>query len=109
MLYTKTGNFHWNVRGLHFHDLHKFFESQYEELDDVVGEVAARLRTLNDMRLETLAELTQLMRLKVQPESGCGQGHDRALLPDHESVIRQLRMDKEKVGGEYHDAGTNDF
>ena len=31
------------------------------------------------------------------------------LLSDHESVIRQLSMDLEKVGDEYHDTGTNDF
>src|SRR5688572_8491095 len=26
LLYTKTRNYHWNVTGPQFHDLHKFFE-----------------------------------------------------------------------------------
>ena len=29
VLYTKTRNYHWNVVGPQFHDLHKFFETQY--------------------------------------------------------------------------------
>jgi hypothetical protein len=44
VLYTKTRNYHWNVVGPQFNDLHKFFEAQYEELDDVVDEVAERMR-----------------------------------------------------------------
>ncbi|MGZ8382639.1 MAG: Dps family protein [Nitrospira sp.] len=110
VLYTKTRNFHWNVRGLHFHDLHKFFETQYEELDDIVDEVAERIRTLNDLSPGTLVEFTQLTRLKEQPEQRLAAKEMIAqLLSDHESVIRQLRMDLEKVGDEYHDTGTNDF
>ncbi|MGZ9203913.1 MAG: Dps family protein [Nitrospira sp.] len=99
VLYTKTRNFHWNVRGLHFHDLHKFFETQYEELDDIVDEVAERIRTLNDLSPGTLVEFTQLTRLKEQPEQRLAAKEMIAqLLSDHESVIRQLRMDLEKVG-----------
>ncbi len=33
VLYTKTRNYHWNVVGPQFNDLHKFFQAQYEELD----------------------------------------------------------------------------
>ena len=30
VLYTKTRNYHWNVVGPRFNDLHKFFQGQYE-------------------------------------------------------------------------------
>jgi starvation-inducible DNA-binding protein len=33
LLYTKTRNYHWNVVGPQFNDLHKFFEAQYNELN----------------------------------------------------------------------------
>ena len=46
LLYTKTRNYHWNVVGLQFHDLHKLFEAQYEELDDYVDDVAERIRAV---------------------------------------------------------------
>ncbi|MGH7311309.1 MAG: Dps family protein, partial [Candidatus Rokuibacteriota bacterium] len=46
VLYTKTRNYHWNVVGPQFNDLHKFFEGQYEELNDIVDEVAERATTV---------------------------------------------------------------
>src|SRR6266850_68129 len=45
VLYTKTRNYHWNVVGPQFNDLHKFFEAQYEALNEVVDDVAARARS----------------------------------------------------------------
>ena len=44
-LYLKTHNYHWNVTGPQFNDLHKFLQSQYEELDDFVDDVAERAGT----------------------------------------------------------------
>jgi starvation-inducible DNA-binding protein len=46
LLYTKTRNYHWNVEGMQFNDLHKFFEAQYEALDEVIDDVAERARSL---------------------------------------------------------------
>jgi starvation-inducible DNA-binding protein len=37
VLYTKTRNYHWHVVGPQFNDLHKFFQEQYEVLNDIVG------------------------------------------------------------------------
>jgi DNA-binding ferritin-like protein len=33
LLSTKTRNWHWNATDPPFHDLHKFFDVQYEERD----------------------------------------------------------------------------
>jgi len=67
LLYTKTRNYHWNVVGPQFNDLHKFFEGQYEELDDIVDDVAERARSLGGWALGTLAEFSQHARLKEEP------------------------------------------
>ena len=67
VLYTKTRNFHWNVTGLQFNDLHKFFEAQYEELDDIVDEVAERARSLGARAFGTLEEFRENTRLKETP------------------------------------------
>lgn len=110
VLYTKTQNYHWNVKGPQFHDLHTFFESQYEELDDIVDEVAERIRALGEPTPGTLAEFLQVARLTEQPGKRLSATDMIAqLLADHESVIRHLRKDLETVEAEHHDAGTNDF
>jgi starvation-inducible DNA-binding protein len=48
-LYTKTRNYHWNVTGRQFNDLHKFFEEQYEELNECVDAVPERTCSLGGM------------------------------------------------------------
>jgi len=110
LLYTKTRNYHWNVVGPQFNDLHKFFEAQYEELNGIVDEVAERARTLGGNALGTLAEFTQHARLKEQPgQAPDAKGMLAALLADHEAVIRSLRTDAEVTMDKHKDAGTNDF
>jgi starvation-inducible DNA-binding protein len=110
LLYTKTRNYHWNVVGPQFHDLHKFFEEQYTELNEVVDDVAERARSLDGSALGTLTEFTQRTRLKEHPGQYPGAREMIAnLLADHEATIRQLRVDLETCAERYRDLGTNDF
>ncbi len=110
LLYTKTRKFHWNVTGPRFHDLHKFFESLYEELDDIIDDVAERARSLGGYAFGTFAEYAKSARLKETPGKNPNEdGMLRELLSDHESIIRFLREDLVKVAEKYHDVGTNDF
>jgi len=109
VLYTKTRNFHWNVTGLQFNDLHKFFEAQYEELDDTVDEVAERARALGARAFGTLEEFRQHTRLKETPGTvPAAKDMLSELLADHETIIRALRQDVEKAD-QSGDVGTNDF
>ncbi|HXG63403.1 MAG TPA: ferritin-like domain-containing protein, partial [Planctomycetota bacterium] len=55
VLYTKTRNYHWNVTGPQFNDLHKFFDEQYGELNEIVDDVAERVRSLGGRPIGTLA------------------------------------------------------
>lgn len=45
VLYIKTRNAHWNVEGTDFHAQHKFFEEQYGQLEDIIDDVAERIRS----------------------------------------------------------------
>lgn len=109
VLYTKTRNYHWNVTGIQFNDLHKFFESQYAEMDGIIDEIAERSRSLGSKSIATLEEFLKNTRLKEQadtyPEA---KTMLRNLLDDHESVIQSLRKDLETCT-QLGDAGTSDF
>jgi starvation-inducible DNA-binding protein len=90
--------------------LHKFFQSQYEELDEVIDDVAERIRSIGGWSVATLTEFMKHARLKEHP----GEYHDAQkmisnLVADHEALIRNLRVDLETVADKYHDIGTNDF
>jgi starvation-inducible DNA-binding protein len=110
LLYTKTRNYHWHVVGPQFHELHKFFETQYNELNEIVDAVAERSRSLGGKALGTMGEFLKHTRLNEQP-GHYPEAPDMIadLLADHEAVIRQLRLDLETCTGQYHDAGTTDF
>ena len=110
VLYTKTRNYHWNVVGPQFNELHKFFESQYEALDDVIDEVAERVRALGERALGTLGEFSRHARLAERPGAPPdARGMLADLLADHEALIRQLRADLELTLEKHRDAGTSDF
>jgi starvation-inducible DNA-binding protein len=110
ILYTKTRNYHWNVVGPQFSDLHKFFEAQYEAIDEFIDEVAERARTLGGHAVGTLAEFKQLGRLKEEPGRRPGARQMlQDLLADHEAVIQVLRRDLQTVMERHGDAGTSDF
>jgi starvation-inducible DNA-binding protein len=110
VLGTRTRNYHWNVTGPHFHDLHKLFGDQYDALDGIMDDMAERVRALGEHAVGTLAELLELARLKEQPGKYPNAAQMTAeLLSGHEAVIRQLRGDLEKCGTKFGDAGTTDF
>ena len=110
VLYTKTRNYHWNVVGPQFNDLHKFFEAQYEALDGFVDEIAERIRQLGAKSPGTLAEFTKAARLKEHPgKHPDAKGMLSALLADHEAVIQTLRGDLATAMDKLSDAGTSDF
>lgn len=110
VLYTKTRNYHWNVTGPDFAELHKFFESQYEVLNEIIDEVAERARSVGGVSLGSLREFLTQSRLK---ESAGGLMPAKkmiaSLLADHEAVIRSLREDLVACDEKFGDIGTNDF
>jgi len=110
VLYTKTRNAHWNIEGPSFHALHLFFESQYEQLDEIIDEVAERVRALGHYALGTLSGFVKTARLD-EPllEFSNAKKMIQALLDDHETIIRILRKQVNETSEAYKDAGTSDF
>ena len=110
ILYAKTRNAHWNVEGADFHEKHKFFEAQYEQLDETMDDVAERIRALGHYAPATLKSYLELTHLSEQSRSANdGAGFVRELLGDHESIIIRLRENINQFANDLHDAGTSDF
>jgi len=108
-LYVKTRKFHWNVSGESFMELHKLFQSQYTELEEIIDEVAERINKLGSNTIGTMKEFLQHGRLKESPDKYPAQKEMiKELLHDHDFVIIELRKDIEKCQ-DNKDAGTTDF
>lgn len=108
LLYTRTRNFHWNVTGPEFDDLHKFFESQYDQLDEMIDEIAERIRALGKTPIATLGEFLKTARLKESTSTYTAVQMIERLLEDHDTVIRQMREDLETIMDKHGDAGNQD-
>jgi len=110
VLSVKTRNYHWNVIGPNFSELHKFFDEQYGQLDDIIDQVAERSRALGEKSIATMTEFMVKTSLKEKPK----QYPDALqmvfnLLQDHKVIIRNLRKDLETCASEYNDMGTSNF
>ena len=110
LLYTKTRKYHWNVMGPRFHDLHLFFEKQYEQLDELMDDVAENARQFGGFATATMTEYLKTSRLKEstgeQPDE---DGMISNLLADHEAIIRSLRTDIKTADEEFDAADAADF
>ena len=110
VLYIRTRNYHWNVTGPRFHDLHKFLEGQYNELALLIDEVAERVRKVGGISAGTMEEFLKLSALKEKPgEKPTYEVMLGDLLHDHETIICFIRENLDLVTNEYKDAGSADF
>ena len=110
VLYVKTRRAHWNVEGAGFYSMHQFFEAQYGQLDEILDQVAERIRALGHYAPATMKDFLSLTHLSERLHPG-NEGADfvRELLTDHESVIIRLREYITPLAGELRDTGTGDF
>lgn len=110
VLYTKTKNAHWNIEGADFYDKHKFFETQFEQLDEIIDSVAERIRSIGHYAPATLKAYLSLTHLtEATREKNDSQGFIRELLEDHEIIIILLREHIIWFTNDFHDSGTSDF
>ena len=109
VFYAKLRNYHWNVTGPNFHSLHALFEEQYGAVQEMVDEVAERIRSLGGRPVATLKEFLQHTQLSEQPgEHPPAQEMCKRLLADHESIIQRMRK-AIAVCEEQGDEGTADM
>lgn len=109
VLYTKTRNYHWNIEGDNFIELHKFYESQYIELEEIIDEVAERIRFLGHYAEGRLKDFLSITHLPEQDYTSDQKVQLGNLLQDHEAIIIHIRGEINKVNDEYKDAGSADF
>ncbi|MDN2663053.1 MULTISPECIES: Dps family protein [Psychromonas] len=104
-LYLQTHNFHWNVTGPQFRELHLMFEEHYTELAVAVDDIAERIRTLGDAAPGTYKEFARLS--SIEEVEGVPSASDMVslLTKAHEQVVKTSRKVL-KVAQEADDEST---
>lgn len=90
-LYLQTHNFHWNITGPQFRDLHLMFEEQYTELADAVDLIAERIRTLGVAAPGTYKAFAELSNIKEVDGVPSATEMLTILTKGHEQVVKTCR------------------
>lgn len=87
VLYLKIHAAHWNVKGMFFYELHKLFETQYQDLWENVDTIAEKIRELDAMVTITPSE--QQSQSMIDPNQDILEGKEYVLtfIKDHERMI----------------------
>ncbi len=108
LYYQKLRNFHWNVIGKNFFDLHEKFEELYDDAKLKVDEIAERILTLRYQPVSNFSEYLKTSTVKESPSDLSDSRMIETLLEDHGIILKQLRKVAEEAdkGG---DEGTIDL
>lgn len=90
-LYLQTHNFHWNVTGPQFRELHLMFEEHYTELAVAVDDIAERIRTLGVAAPGTYKAFASLSSIAEVDGVPSGEEMVDILTTGHESVVKTCR------------------
>jgi starvation-inducible DNA-binding protein len=90
-LYLKTHNFHWNVTGPRFNDLHAMFMGQYTAMWGAVDVLAERIRALGAPAPGSYRAFSRLTVVAEAEEVPSATEMVRQLVEGHETVVRTAR------------------
>ena len=106
--YQKLRNFHWNVKGGDFFDIHEKFENQYNDAKVVIDDIAERIRVFGQTPYSTMKEYLQHSDIKESGTDLTGLEMIQEILKDYESLLESMFSIIE-IAIETGDSGTEDM
>ena len=109
ILYIKLRNYHWNIEGASFLELHEFLEGMYKGLESDIDMTAERIRKIGKSPMGSCAEFLEFSNLN-EAKRPFHESHKilKSLLDDFETIISWIRDHIEDTE-EQKDYGTADF
>ncbi|MBG43508.1 MAG: DNA starvation/stationary phase protection protein [Aequorivita sp.] len=108
LYYQKLRNFHWNVIGHNFFDLHIKFEEMYDDAKLKIDEIAERILTLRFQPTSNFTDYLKMSNIKESPSETKDLKMVEILLEDHGKLLKQMRTVVEKADAA-GDEGTIDM
>ena len=104
----KLKNYHWNIKGRNFFEIHKQFEEMYSEAHIHIDQIAERVRILKSKPLSTLKQYLEKSEIKEIDNFLNDRHAIEAILNDHYILLKNARRvlrNAEAAG----DEGTTDL
>lgn len=108
MYYQKLRNFHWNILGRNFFDLHEKFEELYSEARIKIDEIAERILTLRYHPVSNYSEYLSMSNIKESNKVLEDSQMVTEILDAHRLLIKQMSKVVERAN-KISDEGTVDL
>ncbi len=108
MHYQKLRNFHWNITGPHFFELHVKFEELYEDAKLKIDEIAERILTLRGKPISNFSSYLNTSSIKESETNLVDREMVSTILGDHDVLLKQLKTVIE-TAEDTRDDGTLDI
>ncbi|SFC32974.1 DNA starvation/stationary phase protection protein [Zunongwangia sp. SCSIO 43204] len=108
LYYQKLRNFHWNVIGKNFFDLHEKFEEMYDDAKLKIDEIAERVLTLRFQPTSNLSDYLKMSNLEESISELTDYDMIEQLINDHGVLLSQMRK-VVKAADAAGDEGTIDL
>ena len=106
--YHKMRDFHWNVEGSDFFELHEEFENEYNEAKKNIDLIAERIRVFGIMPSMTLKEVLEISQIQETTEKISAFEMVKEVLNDYET-LHELMLDAINASLETGDIGTENL
>lgn len=103
--YQKLRNYHWNVTGGDFFDIHEDLEQQYGEAQLNIDLIAERVRVFRERPLSTFSEYLKASTLKEDPGTPASSKMMQNLLADYVTLVDRM-CETVDLAMELSDSGT---
>lgn len=107
-LYIKLHNYHYNVTGPQFLQLHQAFEDQYTELTTAIDDIAERIRQLGEKVDITLGNISELTSVSDPDSSKSGEDMVKDIVETLQSMVKTAKKIESKAADE-GDIATSDL
>ncbi len=106
--YQNLRNFHWNVTGPHFFELHRQFELAYNESKIHIDEIAERILMLGFRPVSKWSEYIYISEIKEPTDVYSAEEMMTCTLQDTRQLIYKLNLAIDQAE-KAHDQGTADL
>ena len=106
--YQKLRNYHWNVTGPDFFDVHEQFEQEYEAVKLEIDEIAERIRVFGKTPISTMREYLSHSEIKETGTDMSSREMVSEIIRDFEVLLTHM-MDITEIAQEIGDLSTDDM
>ncbi|MEX1003233.1 MAG: DNA starvation/stationary phase protection protein [Crocinitomicaceae bacterium] len=106
--FHKLQNFHWNVKGRDFFELHGHFEDMYRRAFENIDIVAERIRVFGKTPVSTMKEYLELTEIKEASTDLSGEYMVGEILNDFE-ILLSILVETTDQAAKNGDVGTVDL